>query len=80
MRLKTAVHRRIKELCAERDLSLCGLARKTGISHRTLSNILGQRNHSMTLHTLQRICEGCDITVHEFFDSDLFRDLEQEIE
>ncbi len=79
MRLKTAMRRRILELCAKQNLHLCALERKTGINHTTLSNILGERNHSTTLLTLQRICEGCDISLYEFFDSDLFRNLEQEI-
>ena len=79
MRLKTAMRRRILELCAERDLHVTALERQTGITHTTLCNILNGRNHSTTLLTLQRICEGFDMTIPEFFDSDLFRDLEQEI-
>ena len=79
MRLKTAMRRRILELCAERNLHLCALERVSGVKHNTMSNILGGRNHSTTLHTLQRLCEGLDISICEFFDSDLFRDLEQEI-
>lgn len=79
MRLKTAMRRRILELCAQRNLHLSALERQTGITHTTLCNILNGRNNSMTLMTLQRLCEGFDMTLPEFFDSDLFRDLEQEI-
>ena len=68
MRLKTAMRRRILELCGQRNLCLCELC-----------NVLNGRNHSTTLRTLQRLCEGLDITIPEFFDSDYFRDLEQEI-
>ena len=73
------MRRRILGLCAERNLNLAALGRQSGITHTALCNILNGRNHSVTLLTLQRICEGLDITLPEFFDSDLFRDLEQEI-
>lgn len=79
MRLKTAMRRRILELCGQRNLCLCELERRTGIRHTTMCNVLNGRNHSTTLRTLQRLCEGLDITIPEFFDSDYFRDLEQEI-
>ena len=52
MRLKTAMRRRILELCAEQNLHIAALERETGITHTTLCNILGGRNNSTTLLTL----------------------------
>jgi len=78
MRLKKALRRRILELCAEQDLTLVQLSRRCGMTHTTLCNVLN-RNNSMTLYTLQRICEGLDISLPSFFRSDLFHDMEQEI-
>ena len=79
MRLKTALRRRILELCAERNLSILALAKQCGITHTTLFNILNGRNNSTTTQTVQIICEGLEISIPAFFDSDLFRNLEQEI-
>ena len=79
MRLKTAIRRRILQLCAERDLSVYSLGKQCGITHTTLCNILNGRNNSTTIQTVQKICEGLEITLPAFFDSDLFRNLEQEI-
>ena len=79
MRLKTALRRRILELCAERNLSILALAKRCGITHTTLFNILNGRNNSTTTQTVQIICEGLEISIPAFFDSDLFRNLEQEI-
>lgn len=79
MRLKTAIRRRIVQLCTERNLSLHALSAKCGITHSTLFNIANGRNNSTTISTIKRICDGLDIELPVFFDSDLFRDLEQEV-
>ena len=79
MRLKTALRRRILQLCAERELSVYALGKRCAMTHTTLCNILSGRNKSTSAQTIQRICEGLDIGIPAFFDSDLFRNLEQEI-
>lgn len=79
MRLKTALRRRILQVCGERDLSLTALGAKCGITHTTLCNICNGRNNSTTISTIKRICDGLEIELPVFFDSDLFRNLEQEV-
>ena len=79
MRLKQAVRRRILQICHEQNLSIRALGAKCGIRHTTLCNIISGRNNSTTLATIKRICDGLEIELPVFFDSDLFRDLEQEI-
>ena len=37
------------------------------------------RNKSLTVSTVKKICDGIDIPIGDFFASDLFGDLEQEI-
>ena len=37
------------------------------------------RNNSTTIPTIQKICDGLEITVTDFFDSPLFLGIEQEI-
>lgn len=41
--------------------------------------ILSGRNHSVTVATVQKLCDGLGITIEEFFHSPLFREPEQEI-
>lgn len=79
MRLKEAVRLRILELCAENELTLGGLCSRCGITPSTLNNIVGGRNHSTTVSTIQKVCDGLEIELPVFFDSDLFRFIEQEI-
>ena len=49
------------------------------MTQSTLSNIVGGRNKGVTVSTIKKICDGLDITVEDFFCSELFRDLKQEI-
>ncbi|MGM9660329.1 MAG: helix-turn-helix domain-containing protein [Faecousia sp.] len=79
MRSKEALQRRICELCRENGLTLTGLSTLCGITQSTLNNIISGRNNSVTVSTVQKICDGLEIDLPTFFDSDLFRNLEQEI-
>lgn len=79
MRSQEALQRRVLELCRQRTLSVKGLGDLCGITHSTLSNIVSGRNNSATIATIHKICTGLGMELPEFFDSDLFRDLEQEI-
>ena len=79
MRTKGAICQRIMELCRQEHLTLNGLSVRCGITQSTLNNIISGRNNSATVSTLQKICAGVGIELPEFFDSDLFRGLEQEI-
>ena len=79
MRTKEALCLRIEQLCAERNLTLNGLSARCGITQSTLNNIVSGRNNSTTVSTVQKICDGREMELPDFFDSALFRDLEQEI-
>lgn len=79
MRSKEALRQRILELCSGKNITLNGLSRMSGITQSTLNNIVCGRNNSATISTIQKICDGLDMDLAEFFDSDLFRNVEQEI-
>lgn len=79
MRSKEAMKLRILELCDTYGLTVTGLGKLCGITQSTLNNITRGRNNSTTISTVNKICNGLDIELQDFFDSDLFRDLEQEV-
>lgn len=79
MRIGEAVRLRILELCRERELSVNKLSGMCGLTQSTLNNIVSGRNNSATVATVKKICDGLEIDIVQFFDSPLFRDLEQEI-
>ena len=75
-----AVRERILELCRERDISINRLSSMSGVTQSTVNNIVSGRNRSTTISTIKKLCDGLGITIEEFFHSDLFRELEQEIQ
>ena len=74
-----AVRLRIIELCKQKDITINKLAIISGITQSTLSNIINGRNKSTTISTIKKLCDGMDISIMDFFRSDLFEHLEQEI-
>ena len=79
MDIGEAVKERILELCREKNLSVNKLSNMSGVTQSTVNNIVSGRNHSATISTIKKLCDGMGITIEEFFNSDLFRGLEQEI-
>lgn len=80
MTIGKAVVLRILDLCGEYDITLNKLATISGITQSTLNNIVSGRNNSTTVSTIQKICDGLELTICDFFDSPLFERLEQEIQ
>ena len=79
MRVNEAVRLRLLELCQERNITLNKLSTICGITQSTLNNIISGRNSTTTLSTIQKICDGLEITILQFFSSSVFENLEQEI-
>lgn len=79
MRLKEAIRKRILNLCDERGITVNKLATISGITQSTLNNVINGRNNSVTVSTVKKICDGLDITILQFFDSEVFLNLEQEV-
>ena len=79
MNIGEAVKERILELCREHDISVNKLSSMSGITQSTVNNIVSGRNNSTTVSTIKKLCDGLGITIEDFFNSELFRGLEQEI-
>jgi len=74
-----AVRQRIIELCREYNISFNKLSNISGVTQSTVNNIVSGRNNSTTVSTVKKLCDGLGITIEEFFRSDLFVGLDQEI-
>ena len=79
MSVGEAVKLRILELCAQEGITVNKLATISGVTQSTLNNITSGRNNSTTVSTVKKLCDGLEISIEDFFRSDLFRNLEQEI-
>jgi len=74
-----AVRLRILSLCQERELTINKLSTMSGVTQSTVNNIVSGRNNSATISTIKKLCDGLGISIEEFFHSELFRELEQEV-
>ena len=79
MNIGEAVRLRILDLCEEQKLSVNKLSNLSGVTQSTVNNIVSGRNHSATISTIKKLCDGLGISIEDFFHSERFRDLEQEV-
>ncbi len=75
MNAKAAVGLRIQELCAQRDLAVNGLAHLCGVPPSTIYSMLNVKSQNPGVVSIQKICDGLEISVRAFFDFPLFKTL-----
>ncbi len=75
----TTVKNRILSLCEEKRMTINKLATESGVAPSTIKNILYGKSQNPGIVTLKMLCDGLGITLTDFFDTDVFRNLEQEI-
>lgn len=75
----TAVKYRLLQLCDERSITINKLANLCALPPSSVKAILYGRSKNPKLLTIKMICDGLGITLAEFFDTDDFNNLEQEI-
>ncbi|MBQ5522078.1 MAG: helix-turn-helix transcriptional regulator [Oscillospiraceae bacterium] len=75
----SAVRNRILQLCNERNITINHLASLSALPPSSIKNILYGKSKNPTLLTIKMICDGLDITLGEFFSTEEFDALEQEI-
>lgn len=76
MLLPEAIKLRIIELLDSKNLSAYKLSYKGGISPSNISDVLRGKVAEPTISTILHICEGANISLKDFFDSDLFNEVE----
>jgi len=55
------------------------LAVRSGMTASTVYSLLDSNRKDMSVITLKKLCDGLEMSLVEFFDSDIFHKLEQEI-
>ena len=79
MNTKNAVAERIIQLCNQKNIAINALANISGISPSTLYSVLNEKSQNPGVVTIKKLCDGLEISLREFFDDDIFDDIEQEI-
>ncbi len=78
MRVCEATRERIRELCEEKRMTEYMLIYKAGMPPSTVKSIISGRSKNPGIINIKRITEGLGISLREFYDSEMFEDLEQE--
>ena len=73
------VVKRIRELCAERNITPNALSYLSGVSQSTVKSILNGESKNPGIVTIKKLCDGLEISVIDFFNTEEFKNLEQEI-
>lgn len=79
MSVKDVVAKRFKELCDERNMKINELANISGVTPSTAYSMMDNSRRDISIITIKKFCDGLDITLGEFFSTDEFDNLEQEI-
>lgn len=79
MNAKDAVVKRFWELCEKDNIKKNELARRAGISPSSVYSLFNDNRRDVSILTIKKLCDGLGISIKEFFDSDIFANLEQEI-
>lgn len=66
MLFKQAIVVRFRELCE-------------GVTPSTVYSMLDERRKDISVTTVKKLCDGLEITIIDFFNDDIFKNLEQEI-
>ena len=74
-----ATKTRILRLLNDKGMSIHKLSIESGVAPSTIKNILYGKSQNPGIVTLKMICDGFGITLLEFFNSEEFETLNQEI-
>lgn len=66
---------RINELCTEKNYSYYTLSYKSSVPMTTLVHIMNGTSKNPGIRTIIKICDGLDISLKEFFDTEGFQEI-----
>ena len=79
MYVKDAVVKRIRDLCAERGIRPNELANLAAVTASTVYSLLDERRRDVSIVTIKKLCDGLEISLGTFFNTEDFDLLEPEI-
>ena len=75
----TTVRNRLLQLLGERKMSIHKLAIESAVAPSSIKNILYGKSKNPGIVTIKMLCDGLGITLADFFNTEEFVNLEQEI-
>ena len=75
----TTVKNRILQLLGDKKMSIHRLAMESAVAPSSIKNILYGKSQNPGIVTLKMLCDGFGISLPDFFNTEDFEKLEQEI-
>ena len=75
----TAVKNRLLQLLGEKRMPIHRLAMESGVAPSSIKNILYGKSKNPGIVTLKLLCDGLGITLIDFFNTEVFFNLDQEL-
>ncbi len=79
MDIKDAIVERFLQLCNEKGWKINELANISGVTPSTAYSMMDASRRDISIRTIKKFCDGLEITLGEFFSTEVFDSLEQEI-
>ncbi len=79
MDIKDLIVKRFSELCKEKNIKINELANISGVTPSTAYSMMDEKRRDISIRTIKKFCDGLEITLGEFFSTEEFDELEQEI-
>ena len=77
--IKEQVVKRFKSICESRGITYNHLANISGVTPSTVYSLMDSRRKEVTINLIKILCDGLDMSLKDFFDSEEFEEIEQEI-
>ena len=78
MQLSDAIRLRINGIIKYNNVNIWYICKNTGIPCSTLTTFLSGKTKLLKIDTLLHVCEAFNITLSEFFDNNIFKDVESD--
>lgn len=78
MRISEAIAQKILNIIKEKDITINKLASICCLTQSTVDSLINGKSKNPKLLTIVRICDGLNINLKDFFDDEVFIDIDRE--
>jgi transcriptional regulator with XRE-family HTH domain len=79
MGMAEAVRKRLLDLCDDRGITVNRMCYLSAVPQSTVNNFLNRKTNNLGIITLKKLTDGLGLSITDFFDTEAFRQLDQEI-
>ena len=77
MKVDKVVSERINKILIERNLTVNKLATLSCLTQSTVESLINGRSRNPKLLTIMKICDGLNMSLEEFFNDDVFINIDE---